>query len=310
MVFENNHCLGIFVKSVIHYLLLAVAEHSCLCFKPMEIASNITLPSLINLLTPFAQDIRVRCSNCLVWCGFISAADIAHLLVNDNRNLPTVSIDLHVYSKNQQIRLYDCVKFESNNPLIRCEQYRFHSTELLSNGGIARKSIITNLSELQLPILKLVGDRGGFTCSKEQYPTEDNGSKQSPDLFEYPGSIFIPRYLSNQRRSIQIKREKPMMHLAFDSTKYSAFINRLINIDAVHSGFIHSIVNGNIRSSKIFYNISGDYRYCPKKGAHHRRNSVAFVIDIVNDTYAIRCKDPNCDNTVLMWEKIPNLCCI
>ena len=55
------------------------------------------------------------------------------------------------------------------------------------------------------------------------------------------------------------------MHVAFDSTKYTPFINRLITIDGERLGFIHSIVIGNLRSSKIFYNISGDYRYCPKK---------------------------------------------
>jgi hypothetical protein len=265
LVFENNHCLGIFVKTVIHYMLLAVSQHSCPCFKPMNIAKNISLQSLISQLTPFVQDIRLRCSNCLVWCGFISAADISHLLVNDQRNFPSLSIDLHVYSRNQQIRLYDCVKFESNYPLKTCEQYRFISPMLLSYGDIARKSLITNVSERQLPIIKLASDRRGLSCSKQPSPSNENESNQSVDLFEYPGSSLIASYLSDQRQSIQIKGEKIKMQVAFDSTKYSAFINRLINTDVAHLGFIHTIVNGKIRSSKIFYNISGDYRYCPKK---------------------------------------------
>ena len=310
IVFENNLCLGTFVKSVIHYMLLTVSQHSCPSFKPMNIAKNISLQTLISLLSPFAQDIRLRCSSCLVWCGFISAADISHLLVNDKRNLPCLSIDLHVYAKNQQIRLYDCVKFESNNPLKTCEQYRFIVTKHLSNNDIARKSLITNVSEPQLPIINLASDRRGMSCSKEQFPSDENASNRSADSFEYPGSSLISCYLTHQRRSIQIQGEKPMIRVTFDLTKHTTFINRIITADAAHLGFIHSIVNGNMRSSKIFYNISGDYRYCPRKGAHHRRNTVAFVIDTVTDTYAIRCKDPNCDNTLLMWEKIPNLCCI
>jgi hypothetical protein len=272
----------------------------------MDVTQNITLQQLTCLLGSFAHDIRLHCSACFVWCGCISAADIAQLIVNDKNNNPTLSLDHHVYSKNQQIRLYDCVKFETNNPLILSEQYGFDTTKSNTNGDIMRKSIITNVSDLRIPILKLAIDQKGLTCSEEEHPFGNNESNDSVDLFQYPGSKLIPFYLSNQRHTGPIKSEKLQMNAAFDSTDYTKFINQIINRDPVHSGFIHSIVRGNKRSSKLFYNISGDYRYCRKIKSHHRRNTVAFVIDIVNDTYAIRCKDSNCDNTVLTWKKIPN----
>jgi hypothetical protein len=48
----------------------------------------------------------------------MSAADIAHLLICNKKNEWMLSVDLYVYSKNQQFRLYDSIKTGQNNPLI------------------------------------------------------------------------------------------------------------------------------------------------------------------------------------------------
>ena len=55
-------------------------------------------------------------------------------------------------------------------------------------------------------------------------------------------------------------------------------------------------------TNKLFFNIVDEYQFCPKKGTHHKRNSTVIIIDISNNTYAIRCKDPQCDNTILTWQ--------
>ena len=76
--------------------------------------------------------------------------------------------------------------------------------------------------------------------------------------------------------------------------------------DDKHIGKIQSYVQRNRNTNKLFFNISGDYRFCPKKGMHHKRNCTAIIIGMSHDTYAIRYKDPNCDNNFLTWHHIHN----
>ena len=71
-------------------------------------------------------------------------------------------------------------------------------------------------------------------------------------------------------------------------------------------GYIHSCISGTKNNNILFFNISGNYRFCPKKGDHHQNNSVSIIIDTKKLTYAIRCKDVQCDNSVLIWNLIWN----
>ncbi|CAF3281141.1 unnamed protein product [Rotaria sp. Silwood2] len=85
---------------------------------------------------------------------------------------------------------------------------------------------------------------------------------------------------------------------------YIPFINRMISQGTKYIGKIQSYVQGDRNNNKLFFNITGGYRFCPKKGTHHERNGTAIIIDISHDTYAIRCKDPCCDNSFLTWHHI------
>ncbi|CAF2073359.1 unnamed protein product [Rotaria magnacalcarata] len=82
------------------------------------------------------------------------------------------------------------------------------------------------------------------------------------------------------------------------------FVETLIQLDKLHQGYIRSCVRGNRNTDILFYNIEGNYRFCPRKGAHHQRNTIAILIDTKNLTYTIRCKDNNCDNRSLIWKSI------
>jgi hypothetical protein len=234
----------------------------------------------------------------------ISAANIAHLLVFDRKNLPTLSIDLHVYSKNQQIRLYECVKYQLDNPLTLSDHYPFDVRNTYTHGDMIRKSMITNVSGLQIPIVKRKEDQTFEISSMVPKSNSNPGESTCVLPFKYPGSELVRLYSSERSKSSSVQHDQVLTSENDDWSPYISVINGLIHSDPVHAGFIQSIVRGKKNSSMLFFNISGDYRYCPKKGYHHQHNSIAFIVDVANDSYAIRCKDPSCDNSKLSWTTI------
>ncbi|CAF1247401.1 unnamed protein product [Rotaria sordida] len=54
--------------------------------------------------------------------------------------------------------------------------------------------------------------------------------------------------------------------------EFTAFVETMIKNDPAHQGYIHSCRYGDYYKNLLFYNIGGNYRYCPKKNAHHKRN--------------------------------------
>lgn len=88
---------------------------------------------------------------------------------------------------------------------------------------------------------------------------------------------------------------------------FTTFVENIIKSDPYHQGYIHSCIPGIQNKSLLFFNIAGNYRYCPKKNAHHQINSVAIMINTKNCTYCIRCKDSNGNNTILTWKKSSKL---
>lgn len=69
------------------------------------------------------------------------------------------------------------------------------------------------------------------------------------------------------------------------------FVGNIITSEPSHQGYIHSCVHGIYNKDLLFFDIAGNYRYCPKKKGHHKRNTVAIMINTKNYTYCIRCKD-------------------
>ncbi|CAF4447531.1 unnamed protein product, partial [Adineta steineri] len=50
--------------------------------------------------------------------------------------------------------------------------------------------------------------------------------------------------------------------------QFTLFVNKLIQADQLHQGYIRSCVRGNRNTDIVFYNIGGNYRFCPRKGTH------------------------------------------
>lgn len=93
-------------------------------------------------------------------------------------------------------------------------------------------------------------------------------------------------------------------HLTQLAAPYLSFVQQIITVDHRHIGSVSSIVQGTRNSNKLFFNISGSYRYCPVKRNYHQRSSTSIIIDMSTNCYAIRCKDPKCDNSKLKWNHI------
>ena len=315
VLFENTKTLGLFINTIFQTLLFAVANHKCLYMNSIIDSNSYTtsIKTLISLLSPYITQIRANCSNCMLLNNEISAADIAYLLVCNKKQEWLLIVDLHVYSRNQQFRTYDAIKTGLNNPLITTNDFPFQQTKSHSYFDILNKSLITNTINIHVPLILLENEYlfNSQTASKLTFEPIDikNNFRQSDNRKSSKISLHdIPNLLSSyeQRKkttsNLQIEPVPMFTDVIFND--YLPFVNTIITHDDKHRGRIQSCVRGNRNTNKLFFNISGHYRYCPKIAAHHHKNSTTIIIDISNDTYAIRCKDPYCDNTYLTWHHI------
>ena len=108
----------------------------------------------------------------------------------------------------------------------------------------------------------------------------------------------------NTVNNLQLTEKKSIGLSDYEIQKFTVFIQKLITSDVEHNGYIHSSIRGTHHNRILFFNIRGNYRFCPQKGSHHQSNTVSILVDIKNCTYAIRCKDSECNNTFLKWNKL------
>jgi len=312
VLFENAKTLGVYIKSMLQSLLIGVARHTCSSFNlPIDLKST-SIRNIITSLSPHVNTIRTNCSNCFLLNGMVSAADVAHLIVYNKNNESILSIDLNVYNKNQQFRLYDSNKQGQNNPLITTSDYPFDQTKSHCYFDILRKSLVTNITDKDLPLITLENEQlfikqnsSKLICKVVNIDTSfETHDQQKSKTIKLTGSKST--FCNNQKNENSSITQIPRSDL-FNNTifhRYIPFINEMITQDSNNRGRIHSCVQGNRNTNKLFFNITGDYRFCPKIKRHHKRNSIAIIIDVSNNTFAIRCKDVQCDNTLLVWHRI------
>jgi len=80
---------------------------------------------------------------------------MAHSIVRNKKNEWSLPIDLHVYCKSQQFRLYHSIKNGLNNPLITTPNYPFEQTKSHCYFDILQKSPITNVFNIDVPLIIL-----------------------------------------------------------------------------------------------------------------------------------------------------------
>jgi IS1 family transposase len=271
------------------------------------------MSGLISLLGPHVNVLRTSCTECYINSKLITVAEIAHLLVVNKQKEYTLAIDLSVYAKNQQFRLFNCVKKKQQNPLIQTSFYPCHENTETSYFEILKKSLVTYHDGIQVPILKLKDNEFLCQITDARHSTVfDNYNAINLNTINTHNKNFFSNAtasicISNSIKpniSTQIKIQNNSSQFQQYVQQFKPFVENLIKSDSSHQGFIRSCVPGNRNTDIIFYNIGGHYRFCPHKGTHHQRNTTAILIDINNSTYAIRCKDPDCENSVLAWKNI------
>ncbi|CAF1671021.1 unnamed protein product [Rotaria magnacalcarata] len=277
---------------------------------------NITLSSdqcniskLIEILTPHIPTLRNHCINCQLPIPVISIADIAYLLVRNKSNKWTLAIDLNVYSKNQQFRLYNSVKHSKNNPLILSATSPFDQQPHLPFSNVLQKSLVSFIEDNKIPriyfenkkiMLNLSTSSGSNLISTISQNfiniTLINECIDNLCFTDTNNNIFT--HSSYNQKQNNIDPSEPGMSI------FISFVEKLITSDPQHQGYIYSSVRGNYNKNILFFNIGGNYRFCSYKNDHHRNNTVATMINTKAFTYTIRCKDADCDNSILIWNKV------
>lgn len=246
----------------------------------------------------------------MIYYNLISVVDVVNLLVFNKQNELTLAIDLNVYSKNQQFRLFDCIKRGQLNPLVQSNYFPFNNQTNLLYRDIIKKSIITDIEENNIPTIYIKNNQ--FLCQSIDQTilpkiVDNNINIIHLSIHWNSFCFFETKSVFNSSvPTLKVNSEKKEILNDKDDQvkKFIPFIENLIKEDKTHQGYIQSCVHGITNKDMLFFNIGGDYKYCDKKKNHHKRNSTAILINTRMLKYAIRCKDANCDNRILDWKKI------
>jgi hypothetical protein len=300
------------MKVLIHYLLWETVQHKCKSFDVNTTLKKCTIADLITLLIPHINILRTQCIECHLLSTLLSVAEIANLLVLNKRNEFTLAIDLNVYSKNQQFRLFDCVKRGKKNSLLQSTSFPFQGASEMSYFDLLQKSIVTNTETINVPIVYLHNNQflyklnNAHDLSKSFDYHLHNISQLNTHLKIFFTSNTNRTSISdfNQSQNTPIITHTNIDQSGNQTQDFTQFVNKLIKSDTLHQGHIRSCVRGTHNKDILFFNIGGAYRFCPRIGTHHERNATAILIDTKNLTFCIRCKDPDCNNQSLHWKII------
>ncbi|CAF4877736.1 unnamed protein product, partial [Rotaria sp. Silwood1] len=313
ILFDNNQTFGLFFKVTIHFFLWMIIKHKCTSFHITQSLEKCTIPSLIDFLGKYVNLLRTSCRECYIYSKFLTVAEVAYLLVLNKENQYTLAIDLGVYSKNQQFRLFDCVKKQKANALIQSLSLTSAQSVKYSYNEILKNSLLTYHEKTNVFILSEKDNQFVY----EELDIVDKSIFQTCELINvnklnhhmknfYLSSTNYTNRSNRNRSNFSSSITRPIKTDLLDTTieKFKSFVEKLITSDPSHLGYIRSYVHGNHNSDVIFFNIGGEYRFCPLINRHHKRNTSAIFIDINNRTFTIRCKDPDCKHTNLFWHKI------
>ena len=206
------------------------------------------------------------------------------------------------------------MKYGETNPLLPSIKFPFKSEYRLSGCDVLQKSIITFIENENIRKIHFNTNlfllKHSISCSSTSVDSETSNYTNIKLLNDLIANLHSPTTHMNGFENLNPKKPfniQKFNHTCLSDNDIKIFVNFVENIitsDLSHRGYIHSCVRGCFNKKFLFFNISEEYRYCPKKQNHHRRNSVAFIIDTKNYIYSIRCKDRECTNTILNWMKI------
>ena len=154
MLFDNSVTFGLFIKVFVHLLLYSTGKHKCSKFDINLNEKKYTTKQLIAItIKAYIDMLRIHCTNFLIYSDFIRVSDVAHLLTLNTDDQLSFVIDMNVYSKDQQFRLFDCGKIGQMRSLVYCNLSPFNKRNDMSCTDVLRKSIITNIELINIPII-------------------------------------------------------------------------------------------------------------------------------------------------------------
>ncbi|CAF1001726.1 unnamed protein product [Adineta ricciae] len=232
-------------------------------------------------------------------------------------NARTIAIDMNVYSNNQQFRLFDCIKMGKSNVLHQSTIYPFCNQSEIAYRDILKKSLTTYNSDLlHLPQLSFTSNQ--FDLKHSNPSNAILGSETTLKLLELINHHFNAHFSHNTNsKRPSSSNESPYDNKKInnhitnpnsDADQYRTIVQQIITSDPNHIGYVYSCVTGDHNTNLLFFNIAGNFRFCPRKGDHHKRNSITIIIDTRNNSYTIRCKDSECNNTqvtLILWIRLP-----
>ncbi|CAF1460218.1 unnamed protein product, partial [Adineta ricciae] len=314
-IFENNQTFGLFFKGTIHFFLRIIAIHKCDSFNLDQSFEKCTISDLIDLLGESVPVLRTCCTKCYVYSKFITISELAYLLVLNKDNQYTLAIDLCVYSNNQQFRMFDCVKKHKQNPLVISSSFVSTQSVTHSYKEILKYSLLTYHESKDVSLLCQKNNQFAYEHSNHRDQTTHeiceliNLNKLNDHMINFYANVSNCKKTSNHSRSNGSSCLISTIDMNIDSMDLSmkeivSFIEKIITNDPSHLGYIRSCIHGNRNPNVIFFNIGGEYRFCPRLNRHHKRNTTAIFVDLISHKFTIRCKDPDCKNTNLIWHKI------
>ncbi|CAF1377440.1 unnamed protein product [Rotaria sp. Silwood1] len=225
-----------------------------------------TISNLIQILAPYVSVLRKHCTSCTISIPYVSIADISYLLVRSAADKWTTAIDINVYSKNQQFRLFNSVKYGKNNPLIPSITFPFASSLQYSSSDILEKSLITLIEDHQIPKIYFKNKNfiihfSPYSSSTTTIPQNLLNIKLINDHIEHSCFLNLDTNTNtnqNSSSSLHLNKSNKLDLSIPDIRIFITFVQNIIISDPSHQGYIRSCIRRTYNNNLLFFNIAAN----------------------------------------------------
>ncbi|KAM6313495.1 DNA-directed primase/polymerase protein [Aegotheles albertisi] len=193
-------------------------------------------------------------------------SEYSFLIVNDKEGDKQLFVDLAVYTRNRNFRMYKSSKAGKNVILKIAEDNKFvpnHEDNVSLEEAYFLSSLICNISVRDDTKVLSSG------CSEEE--------RKMP-------AFLNSKTTGSRRDSMEGYQDSPYPEIDY-------FVRSLVNKDGVQGG----IRRWNYFSLEeiLVYDISG-YRWCENIGRAHKSNNIMILVDLKKEVWYQKCHDPVC----------------
>ncbi|XP_066516731.1 DNA-directed primase/polymerase protein [Hoplias malabaricus] len=190
--------------------------------------------------------------------------DLSFLIVKSKDGQNHLFVDLGVYTKNRNFRLYKSSKLGKNAAFTVAEDNAYiprSDKQTTEEERVFLASLITNVSFTGQRIL---------VCEAAESLTGSHRSAQhnDPQSSEHAGE------------------KQPSPHKDIDE-----FVQKLVCKDGIQGSIRHWTYF--VSKQLLVYDIA-KYRWCYNVGRYHKSNNIIIVVDLKDEVWCQRCHDPEC----------------